>query len=601
MNIQREKRQILNYDKVYDKLFVGSKPDDINVNQLDKIIKYLNLTEIHLLNECRNNNIISKLVSMLISKQSSRQGSLDEKFQINNLNEEFKNLNICISRNIKHLRPHCSSNRILSNSDLKKQNIKKSECLKSFDAIIHRNKELLGWCFMKCCYGSGGHQDNVFIEINNFLQWVKTYGNSEMLYLIVVDTDLKKQLDNSKELRNDLKLLNCVVGFSDEVINFVKQKLVESSNFDETLKVKHNAKNETSNIETNSKIEIKTKKDNKKSKLGQFYTTNADYILSDMCLDMKVPLIEPFAGTGDLIKHAQKFNNQHIESYDLDVKCENCIQRDTLLNPPDYNGKFVITNPPYLARNKSSNKTIFDKYEQNDLYKCFVLELTNQNPVGGIIIIPVNFWSSIRKEDVILRKKFLTKFNVKLVNIFEEQVFDDTSCSVCSIWFETIDKPSNNINFIIYPNKELLQINISKENNYIIGYEIYKLQNLKSDINIEKNTKKSSQCDVRSIVVKCIDDNIKNQIRAFVDKSDLYVDNTEKNSNRAYIRLSIYHKLSDDQIENLVNNFNEFINTARKKYHSMFLSNYRESNTIARKRISFKLVIGIMKYLIKSI
>ena len=38
------------------------------------------------------------------------------------------------------------------------------------------------------------------------------------------------------------------------------------------------------------------------------------------------------------------------------------------LNPPSYQDKYVVTNPPYLARNKSDNKQIYDLYQQNDLY-----------------------------------------------------------------------------------------------------------------------------------------------------------------------------------------------------------------------------------------
>jgi hypothetical protein len=48
----------------------------------------------------------------------------------------------------------------------------------------------------------------------------------------------------------------------------------------------------------------------------------------------------------------------------------------------------------------------------------------------------------------------------------------------------------------------------------------------------------------------------------------------------------------------LVKDFNEFLNNQRDKYHSLFLTNYRESNTIARKRISFTLVFEIVNYLV---
>jgi hypothetical protein len=51
----------------------------------------------------------------------------------------------------------------------------------------------------------------------------------------------------------------------------------------------------------------------------------------------------------------------------------------------------------------------------------------------------------------------------------------------------------------------------------------------------------------------------------------------------------------------LVEKFNTYLNTHREKYNSLFLTNYRESNTIARKRISFGLVYEICNYLLPSI
>ena len=38
---------------------------------------------------------------------------------------------------------------------------------------------------------------------------------------------------------------------------------------------------------------------------------------------------------------------------------------------------------------------------------------------------------------------------------------------------------------------------------------------------------------------------------------------------------------------------NEYIKEQREKYNSLFLTNYRESNSIARKRISFDLAFRI--------
>ena len=173
-----------------------------------------------------------------------------------------------------------------------------------------------------------------------------------------------------------------------------------------------------------------------KKQLGQFYTTNYEYILKNMQIpDNITTIIEPFVGCGDLLSFIKNKQQYHIEIYDIDPKYENTIKQDTLKNPPQYKDKFVLTNPPYLARNKSKNKEIYDKYDCNDLYKCFISILIENVCEGGIIIIPLNFISSIRKSDITLREKFLKIYSIHTINIFEESVFEDTSYSVCSLYF----------------------------------------------------------------------------------------------------------------------------------------------------------------------
>ena len=133
-------------------------------------------------------------------------------------------------------------------------------------------------------------------------------------------------------------------------------------------------------------------------------------------------IIEPFAGNGDLLNFIEN-KDIKIHCFDIDPKKENIKQQDTLVNPVDYKDTFVLTNPPYLARNKNRNKTIYDLYNENDLYKCFIRTLINNPPLGGIIIIPLNFLSSIRKSDSKLRYDFMVIFEISLVNIFEERVW----------------------------------------------------------------------------------------------------------------------------------------------------------------------------------
>ena len=337
-----------------------------------------------------------------------------------------------------------------------------------------------------------------------------------------------------------------------------------------------------------------------KKELGQFYTKNYDYILQNIKIPNNITnIIEPFAGEGDLIKYINKFSkNFNIEMYDLDPKQDNIIKRDTLLKPPNYKDKFVLTNPPYLARNKSSNKDLYDKYNVNDLYKCFIVNLLDTPCIGGILILPINFISSIRKNDVLLRKRFLSIYSIKQINIFEEQVFSDTTCTVCSILFLK-DSSNNKINIDIYPLKINFKTILNKDNNYSIGGEIY---NLKTNTNykIKRLTSKNLKEKNTNIVIKCLDDNSSNMIQAeyISDNDKLFIDNTPKKSARSYLTLIITPAINDEKQKELVIKFNEFLNKNRKKYYSLFLPNYRESKDIARKRISFDLVYSIIGHLL---
>lgn len=49
------------------------------------------------------------------------------------------------------------------------------------------------------------------------------------------------------------------------------------------------------------------------------------------------------------------FPNHSWERYDIEEKPK-ATKQDTLLQSPNYSSKWVITNPPYLAKNKTKEK-----------------------------------------------------------------------------------------------------------------------------------------------------------------------------------------------------------------------------------------------------
>ena len=337
-----------------------------------------------------------------------------------------------------------------------------------------------------------------------------------------------------------------------------------------------------------------------KSKLGQFYTTNYEYILQGFSVPTDIPIVEPFAGNGDLLAFV-KSSNHAFECYDIDPRKDYIIQRDTLLYPPSFSGKFVFTNPPYLAKNKSADKAVYELYGCDDLYKCFIELLTRDVCEGGVLIVPLNFISSIRAGDTALRRRFVSAYRLDRIHIFEEQVFQDTTYTVCSIRFSRIgrDEPSTPTICTIFPNKKQIAFALTEQNHYTIGGEIFTLP-ATTAYKIERATKDTKKTDcITNILVKCIDDNIRSKIQLrLTSDQDRYIDTTPNLTERSYATLVIDPPLSLAQQTELVERFNRLLEEYREKYNSLFLTNYRESNTIARKRISFGLVFQLCGYLL---
>ncbi len=341
-------------------------------------------------------------------------------------------------------------------------------------------------------------------------------------------------------------------------------------------------------------------KKTKKKEYGQFFTKNHSYILQNIHIPDEVEtIIEPFTGEGDLLEYISSTGKEYnLKLYDIDPKKESIVKQDTLMNPPDYTGSFVITNPPYLARNKSPKKEVYDKYGLNDLYKCFLSTLITTPCQGGILIIPLNFMCSTREADQTLREVFLSVYSIEQINIFEEDVFPDTSCTVCSILFKE-GKNDSIINVDIYPSKRNIQTKLSEENNYTIGGEVYNLKPSKN-YKMERLCSKNLSEKNTNIVVKCIDDNSKSMIRAeyVEDDKELFVDTTPNSSARGKLTLMCTPPIDKTAQKKVVDDFNEYLNQNREKYHSLFMANYRDSSDIARKRISYTLVYRIFGHLL---
>lgn len=305
------------------------------------------------------------------------------------------------------------------------------------------------------------------------------------------------------------------------------------------------------------------------------YTTKAEEICSNLkkYIPDSAELIEPFVGDGDLLT---LFPNHKWETYDIEKK-ENNIKQDTLLYPPNYHEKWVITNPPYLAKNKAKDKTIFTKYDVDDLYKATLLTILDCK--GGILIIPTNFLTDERTGAV--RSKFLDQFQILEMNIFTMPVFITTTYSVCSFAFKRKDnntKSAQNFQINIYPDNKQVQISIYPEYDYRLAGEFY--NSLKNTNNIFNRLIGATSKDyITNIKLYALDTRTQ---RIRVEFEPQHYEG--KNTDRVYATFTCAKELSEEQERTLIKEFNKQLEDFRNQYFDLSMTNYRDYN---RKRIGF--------------
>lgn len=358
----------------------------------------------------------------------------------------------------------------------------------------------------------------------------------------------------------------------------------------------------------------------KKKNLGQFFTKNSDYILQDFRKFVKGKIItDPFAGNQDLIKWAKKSNCLKIVGFDCDQKLidnKMVFLNDSINALKEY--KFICTNPPYLHKNKASRKVkekFFSGYHSNfeDLYQVSVYSLLGCEE--GIIIVPLNFLCAENSGKI--RKLFFDKFEIVKLNIFSEQVFEDTTYNVISFYFRRKKKDSeeNIIDATIYPEKKKIKLTLEEKYGWQFGGDfIHKIKETKNDLGIFRLTEdflKSGEYEVE-VALQNIKEKkllrISNDIKKLLEKNVLFlraIDSKNgkkiqledirkynvaalvgKNTSRNMAHLIFREEISINEQIDLMDEFNQELTRKRSKYLSFFLTNFRDNN---RKRISFDL------------
>lgn len=305
------------------------------------------------------------------------------------------------------------------------------------------------------------------------------------------------------------------------------------------------------------------------------YTTESEMICGNLLhyIPEDALLIEPFVGGEDLM---QLFPTHAWETYDIDTSTNAQHYQDTLKSPPDYKGKWVITNPPFLAKNKATEKTIFEQYGVDDLYKAFILSMLECE--GGIIIVPTNFLSDERTADV--RKQFFTRFEILELNIFTEPVFKTTTYSVCAFAFKAATKSDSRQVFCnVKPADISYSITLYSLYNYRLGGDVSnKIDTYKNYFGRLTSTTPASKF-ITNIRLYGLD--TRNE-RIHVAYEEPYIG---KNTDRTMATFVCDMEIDEQTQRAMIDEFNQKFEQFRKDTFDLALTNYRDYN---RKRVGFE-------------
>ena len=322
------------------------------------------------------------------------------------------------------------------------------------------------------------------------------------------------------------------------------------------------------------------------------YTTRSEEICSNLLkyIPEGVKLIEPFVGEGDL---KNLFPLHSWELYDIDKNIDNAIHQDTLANPPSYKDKWVITNPPYLAKNKALDKNLFDRYKLDDLYKIAIKTILDSE--GGILIIPTNFFTDERTYGI--RTEFMEQFLVKEINIYTTPAFETTTYSVSAFAFQRAEKKvqEQKLKVNIFPENKEVSFLVKKNSSFRLAGDFFsEIERTPSSFSrLLKDRGIPDGKYLTNIKLYALDTRT-DRIRLSYEEEYYYGISTD----RVYATLVSDKELTKEQQKELIYRFNKELNAKRDEYFNLILTNYRDYN---RKRVGFEFVYKLCSKILLEI
>lgn len=322
---------------------------------------------------------------------------------------------------------------------------------------------------------------------------------------------------------------------------------------------------------------------NEKQHMGEYFSTNVAFLLSGMERHLsRLATVEPFAGAGHLADWAYKNGASFVDQYDIKPTSKEVIKNDSIKSPPLKHYQGIITNPPYLSRNKNKEKHYYEQWEQNDLYKCHLAAICKSDIKKGIAILPSNFISEANGK---IRELFFKTFKLTKVKYFLYPVFDDATTGIVVIAFERdeTEKESMNVPFEIWESKDKhknVTHTLWKKYKWLAGKDFFDLI-YSAKPRTFKIAREASEINSRIIIG--ILDHGKYNLAAHYNAGEPFLAKG-KSFTTYQVILPDDALITEEQQKKAVDLYNKTLYNNRAKYDGLFLSNYMGANQKIKSR-----------------
>jgi len=195
-------------------------------------------------------------------------------------------------------------------------------------------------------------------------------------------------------------------------------------------------------------------------------------------------------------------------------------------------------------------------------------------------------------ENLTLRQRFISKYNIRRINFFEEQIFDNVRVTLCSFDFYLQNKQQSTISIFVFPCNKQFFIDISNGSLINLLNQFSTCNSIKIENSLSKRAK---VLHATLLSLQIFDSSPKKEIGLLLS------DDKARTSNS--IRISTNILLSYEKQRVIANEFNSTIKSLRQKYSSLIFPYFLscQYKGFKRKRIPVKIAFSIINYIIKKL